>query len=41
MRSRYMDQLEITVYAKGKFSRTASAPSGSSGARDPPSRWST
>jgi hypothetical protein len=36
-----MDQLEITVYAKGKFSCSAGAPSGSSGARDPPSRRST
>jgi hypothetical protein len=36
-----MDQIELTMCAKGKFSRTASAPGGSSGARDPPSRRST
>jgi hypothetical protein len=23
IRSRYMDQMEVTIYAKGKFSRTA------------------
>jgi hypothetical protein len=35
-----MDQIELTMCAKGR-ARTASAPSGSSGARDPPSRRST
>jgi hypothetical protein len=36
-----MDRTELTTCAKGKFSRTSSAPSGSSGVRDPPSRRST
>jgi hypothetical protein len=36
-----MDRTELTKCAKGKFSRIASARSGSSGVRDPPSRRST
>ena len=34
-----MDQMEVTIYANA-HTWTAGAPSGSSGARDTPSRWS-